>query len=638
MPMKILAPGGSFSQIQAAVASGADAVYVGVPGFNARRMISGNDAISTMSDLLNCIDWVHDRGKEIHCALNIIIKDGEFAKAFQSAELLHRSGIDALIIQDIGLFAALHKEFPELPLHTSTQMGVSGVDGVRYSASLGARCVVLPRETTIDEIRVMKHAIPEIEFETFVHGALCFAFSGQCYYSAFIGGRSGNRGLCGQPCRKVYEHNGKKEHLFSCKDLCLIDDLKELEDAGISYLKIEGRAKDATYTAKIVRSYREALDGVRISANLDYVFNRGYTKGLILHDPETLNTAYISHKGVPIGTIGILTDDTMDIITTETIAAGDGLFFPAINTGCCVETTVKNKNGWRITPALPRVKTGDAVYKNRDALQDASVTITSDESIPRKERQYSLKKYEIKQKIIKPECDTIMWIMLDSVEKIDVALSNGFTHFIMTQPLPITTASITVYALEDFGVSASNGKEYGVICVSMDDLGKGMMTNKAAIPFCTVNVTNAQTASIFPKGFFFSWELSSDEILKNRFRHNGIVYIDGPIRLMTTFHTIDEGVYRDEHHTVRAQRKNGFTVIDNGERLLGIDHVPRLWGKVGGLCYNGEKDDIHAFTSRIILYHTIIDKLARNERIHDEKDAVKALAPYTKGLLGEGVV
>lgn len=641
MPMKLLAPGGSFSQIQAAVTNGADAVYVGVPGFNARRMITGGDSVGSMSDLLNCIDWVHSRGREIHCALNIIIKDGEFAKALQSAELLHRSGVDALIVQDIGLFAALHKEFPELSLHTSTQMGVNGIDAVRYIASLGARCVVLPRETTVDDIRAMKRALPDMEFETFVHGALCFAFSGQCYYSAFIGGRSGNRGLCGQPCRKMYEHNGSKGHLFSCKDLCLIDDLKELDDAGISYLKIEGRAKDAAYTAKIVRSYREALKGFNITSNLDYVFNRGYTKGLILRDTDTLNTAYITHKGVAVGRVVDVSADDFTIVSSKPIGVGDGLFFPRINTGCTVETVAKTKIGYRITPLLPRLQKDDDVFKNRDAKQETLAPLTDGEPISRKERHFALKKYDIKQKIINPECNTEFWIMADTAEKAEYAIQKGCTRIIVTNSAVMQNKAVgvAVYTYADF-TDSIDAREYytGAVAVSMNDLGLARAIGLPTVPFCTHNIVNSTHASQFRDGFFFSWEMSVDEMLKNRFRHNGIVYIDGPLRLMTTFHPVDEGVYRDEYHTVTARKNKRMTALYNGERLLAVDHIPRLWKKVGGVCYNGMFDSFDEFCVRVNTYRVIIDKLITGERVQDEKDALKALAPYTKGLFGEGVV
>ena len=639
--MKLLAPGGSFSQIKAAAVNGAEAVYIGVPGFNARRMITGDDAIDSLSGLVRCIEWAHEKNIEVHCALNIIIKDGELLKALQSAEALHRYNVDALIVQDIGLFTELHREFPTLPLHASTQMGINGIEAVKYAAGLGANCVVLPRETSIKEIRDIRSALPDVQLETFVHGALCFAFSGQCYYSAFIGGRSGNRGLCGQPCRKQYEHGGKRGHLFSCKDLCLIDDLKTLEDAGISYLKIEGRAKDAAYTAKIVRSYREALKGYNITSNLDYVFNRGYTTGLIFNDTDTLNTAYITHKGVAIGQVTDVTDDDFTVSSSKAINSDDGLFFPRINSGCTVETVAKTKGGFRITPRLKRLEIGDDVFKNRDAVQETPAPLTDGSDISRKEIHFPMKKFDIKQKLIKPECVTEFWIMLDEQEKYDYAVKKGFTRFIATKPFEAEYKrdTVVIYDLSDFQQEPdADSATDGSVAVSMNDIGLITVLGKKGMPFCTLNIANSPAAALFPEGFFFSWELSGDEILKNRFRHKGIVYIDGPVRLMTTFHSVDKGIYRDEHHVVHAERKGRFTVINNGDRLLGADHIPRFWGKVGGLCYNGEKDPMREFAKRLDMYRTIIDTLQNGGRIHEIKEALKALAPYTKGLFGEGVV
>ncbi len=638
--MKLLAPGGSFSQIKAAVTNGADAVYIGVPGFNARRMIAGDDSIATLSDMANCITWAHERGIEIHAALNIVIKDGEMLRALQSVEILARYSVDALIVQDVGLTAEIHSRFPEISLHASTQMGINGVDALQVFADLGGRCVVLPRETSLETVLAMKKHMPAMEIETFVHGALCFAFSGQCYYSAFIGGRSGNRGLCGQPCRKVYEYDGSKGHMFSCKDLCLIDDLKTLHDAGIAYLKIEGRAKDAVYTAKVVRSYREALNGLPVTTNLDYVFNRGYTKGLLLHRNDTRNTAYITHKGVSIGTVADIAEDSVTITSTHTLQIGDGLFFPHINTGCTIETVVAAKGMYRITPVLPRLRTNDAVFKNRDAGQEIRAPLSDGSDIVRKDLHISPEKFDIKQKIVKPECESIFWIMINNRQKLEYAIRKGFTHFIATQMVESHDCAdgVTVYTMSDFGTTDETFAQFGgVVAISMNDLGMARAADTIAVPFCTLNIVNSAHAALYEDGFFFSWESGIEEILKNRFRHKGIVYIDGPLRLMTTFHSISEGVYRDEHHVVTARKKGSSTVLYNGDRLLAADYIPRLWKKVGGMCYNGEYDNFDEFCIRVDLYRTIITKLNSNERIHDEKDALKSRATYTKGLFGEGV-
>ncbi len=261
--MELLAPAGSYQALRAAMHSGADAVYIGGTEFSARRT-ADNFSPEQMKEW---IDYCHLYGVAVHVAANTLIKEKEAAAFLAYIGTLNRMGVDAVIIQDIGMAESVHQAFPQLPLHASTQMTVASLEGVRYLENLGFSRVVLSRELSrkaVKKIAENTHA----ELEVFVHGALCMCYSGQCLMSSMIGGRSGNRGLCAQPCRLPYtlfdgEKKKKQGYLLSPKDLCLADELRELDKIGITSLKIEGRLKRPEYVSTVVGVYRKCIDEVR---------------------------------------------------------------------------------------------------------------------------------------------------------------------------------------------------------------------------------------------------------------------------------------------------------------------------------------------------------------------------------------
>ena len=257
--MELLSPAGSREAMRAAVNNGADAIYMGGSAFNARRFASNfSDA-----ELQQALDYCHVRGVKVYVTLNILTLDREFSDAVNYAAFLCKAGADAAIIQDVGLAAFLRREIPELPLHASTQMGIHSPEGANAVYAMGMERAVLSREVPLEEIGRIRAASP-IELEAFAHGALCMSFSGGCLLSSMAGERSGNRGTCAQPCRKAMAVNGvpaKDDYALSLGDLCMIEHLADMERAGISCIKLEGRMKRAEYVAVITRAYREALDG-----------------------------------------------------------------------------------------------------------------------------------------------------------------------------------------------------------------------------------------------------------------------------------------------------------------------------------------------------------------------------------------
>ena len=274
---EILAPVGGREQLEAAVRCRADAVYLGTKSFNARQ----NATNFEYDELKDAVDCCHIRGVKVYQVLNTLVSDAEIDSALEQVRLACEAGVDALIVQDLGL-ARLVRQCSDIPLHASTQMSVGTLEGIELLHSLGFKRAVLPRELSFKEIEHIARHSP-IELECFVHGALCMCVSGQCLLSAVLGSRSGNRGLCAQPCRLPFSSRGDGECHLSLKDLSLVDELKRLRDIGIKSFKIEGRMKRAEYVACAVTACRQALDSElspEIENSLRSVFSRsGFTKG-----------------------------------------------------------------------------------------------------------------------------------------------------------------------------------------------------------------------------------------------------------------------------------------------------------------------------------------------------------------------
>ena len=256
--VEILAPAGSMECLKAAITAGADAVYTGGALFGARAYAHN----LTEEELLEAIDYVHLHGRRLYLTVNTLIKDREMEKQMYDYLLpYYRQGLDAVIVQDIGLFRFIRKHFPDLPIHASTQMTLTGVDGAKFLEKEGAQRIVTSRELSMAEVKKIADET-ELEIESFVHGALCYCYSGQCLFSSFIGGRSGNRGQCAQPCRLLYQtpEAKKPQYLLSLKDICTLELIPEMIESGIYSFKIEGRMKKPEYAAAVAFQYRKYAD------------------------------------------------------------------------------------------------------------------------------------------------------------------------------------------------------------------------------------------------------------------------------------------------------------------------------------------------------------------------------------------
>ena len=269
---ELLAPAGDMECLYAAVAAGADAIYVGGKRFGARAFVKNFD----MDELAVAVRYCHLHGVKLYVTLNTLIEDKEMAEAVEYAAELYRIGIDALIVADLGVIAAIRRYVPELELHASTQMSVHNSLGVTEAARLGASRVVVARELSLENITSVVESSP-CEIEVFLHGALCVCHSGQCLFSSMVGGRSGNRGECAQPCRLPF--NGGK-YILSLKDLSLANHIRELIESGVASLKIEGRMKSPEYVYTVVGTYRRLLDENRLAnAGENEILRRAFSRG-----------------------------------------------------------------------------------------------------------------------------------------------------------------------------------------------------------------------------------------------------------------------------------------------------------------------------------------------------------------------
>ena len=302
--MELLAPVGSFEVLEKAISAGCDAVYLAGKDFGARAYAENFD----YDNLIKAILYAHRYGVKVHVTVNTLIFDNEINNAMNFVGFLYENDVDAVIVQDLGLASLIHATYPDLALHASTQINAQTLEDVQVLKQLGFTRVILGREASLDEIKRIRESNIDIELEVFIHGALCMSYSGSCFFSSFEGGRSGNRGRCAQPCRKEYKLNGKTAYFLSPKDLCTIDEIKEIAKY-VDSMKIEGRMKSAYYVYQVVRSYKEALsnnsDYEELKYNMQVAFNRGFTKGFILNtnNRDFSNTKKSNHQGVLIGEV-----------------------------------------------------------------------------------------------------------------------------------------------------------------------------------------------------------------------------------------------------------------------------------------------------------------------------------------------
>lgn len=411
--VELLAPAGNMECLHAAVKAGADAVYLGAGHFNARR---GADNFS-LDNLAEACDYAHLRGVKIYLTLNTVVLPSELPDALELARQAYRCGVDAFIVQDIGISIELSRIMPDVEVHVSTQMNIHDEDGLRAAAALGATRVTLARELSLDEI-VRLHELAEelgVELESFAHGALCICYSGQCFMSSLVGGRSANRGRCAQACRLPYElHNralrktldAPGEHLLSPKDLCTANLIPELLQAGVASLKIEGRMKSPEYVQAVVGVYRAVIDRVEAAIARDGIdsvvasgapelraseeemnvlseaFSRGFTTAYLKgkRGNEIMSYGRPNNRGVFVGRVAKVREGLVFIDPETELHVGDLIEFWT-NRGHFVHTIGEFKTdraGRVFFPVERAVGKGDRVFR----VRNAEAAFVDDDKLP----------------------------------------------------------------------------------------------------------------------------------------------------------------------------------------------------------------------------------------------------------------
>jgi putative protease len=393
---ELLSPAGSIDAVRAAVANGADAVYLGAERFNARD----EGAQLTLDQLEIACRLAHSRGVRIYLTFNTLIKPGELMDALLFLGDAIDRGIDAAIVQDVGIVRLIQAVYPGFEIHGSTQMTVHDTSGAAVMKRLGIERVVLARENTLDDVRAIREAVPDLGLETFIHGALCISYSGQCYMSGMISERSANRGSCAQSCRKDYVLRNANTsevldtgYLISARDLGAYASVPDLAEAGVGCLKIEGRKKKPEYVAVVTRNYRATLDGVAAGEPADLppesvgelvqIFSRGFTPGMYQGraGKDYITRSHPDNRGTEIGVVSSQHNGEITVDVTSPLIVGDGVAFepPSGSTsqtvGFTIEDirTVASKETFRQTiRTTKRVTPGSRVVRSFDARLMAS--------------------------------------------------------------------------------------------------------------------------------------------------------------------------------------------------------------------------------------------------------------------------
>lgn len=373
--IELLAPAGDFECLKAAVLNGVSAVYIGGKEFSARQ----NAANFDRKEIIEAVKYCHAYNVKVYVTLNTLVANNELDEALEYSKFLYENGVDALIIQDIGFFKALKECIPDFEVHGSTQMTVHNIDGVNFLYNLGMKRIVLSRELSLNEIEfITKNTKAEIE--VFAHGALCICFSGQCLMSSFLGGRSGNRGRCAQPCRMLYRiDESKRQYLLSPKDLCTYEFMDKLINAGVKSIKIEGRMKRPEYVAEVVSAYRRALYGYKNEQDMEdltQIFNRGGFTSCFLFErqgKDMMSYERPKNWGTYLGVVSYVKGKFAGIKLSKELNVGDGVEIFGKDKGAPVgKIYINGKENERAYKGdiaeiyLEGAKKGDIIYKSSD--------------------------------------------------------------------------------------------------------------------------------------------------------------------------------------------------------------------------------------------------------------------------------
>lgn len=474
--VELLSPVGSKESLLASIENGADAVYLGGKLFNARKYATNFDD----EELKEAVSYAHLRGVKVYVVVNIILRDDELREAIDYIIYLYNIDVDALIIQDLGLLRTVKNILPDFEVHGSTQMSINNFMGAEFLKELGFSRVVLARELSIDEIGEINEKT-DIELEIFIHGALCVSYSGQCLMSSLIGGRSGNRGTCAQPCRMKYTivdtKNNKslnrkfdEKHVLSLKDLNAIDDLEEIIDAGVVSLKVEGRMKKPEYVATIINKYREAIDGIEARENYEtskqakddmaQMFNRGFTRGFLKNDfgKNIVTLDKPNNRGILIGEVLKSDKNSTYIKLKDTLSLGDGIEIiddSGEGKGLIIDSIQVDEDVAKIKN-VRTANVGDLVYKTLDIdLNERARESFEHIDQDKKHTLYMKINIEIDKPITLTVVDKDIEVEVKSEELVEVARNVSLTKERVIEQME--KLGSTPYRLENIDISIEDG-------------------------------------------------------------------------------------------------------------------------------------------------------------------------------------
>ena len=486
--IELLAPAGNMNGLKSAISAGADAVYIGGYAYSAR----GYAENFSNEEIIEAINYAHLYGVKIYVTVNTLVYDDEVETFINYIDFLHTHNVDAIIIQDLGMFDLIRKMYPNLEIHASTQMHIHNVEGAKFAKKYGMKRVVLARETSIEMIREIKKNV-DIDLEVFCHGALCVSYSGQCLMSSLIGGRSGNRGVCAGTCRLPYDlvdnHLNKinnDKYLLSMKDLNTVKYIGELIKSGVTSLKIEGRMKREEYIYLVVSIYRKAIDSFYSKGrvllddndllNLKKIYNRMFTKGFLFNEENknVINQFRPNHQGIKIGEVIKIKENFVFIKLSENIKKGDGIRFINKREDVGLQLNYIYKNNKLVNDAQKgeivsikiknKLSIGDTVLKTTDIVQLNNIK----ESL-----KLNLRKVKINCSFIAKKNNPMVMILSDLKNKVELK-SDSIVTIAKTSPISyeqvyrqINKLGNTIYEIEKLEIDIDNN-----VFISIKDLNE----------------------------------------------------------------------------------------------------------------------------------------------------------------------
>lgn len=610
---KLLSPVGDFECLKAAVQNGADEVYFGSNLFSARAFATNFDD----NELEKAINYAKIRGVKTHLTLNTLIKDDEFEDAINVAKTAYEFGIDAIIVQDLGLATTLIKNFPDIEIHASTQMTTSNLEGVKKLQELGFKRIVLSRECSLSEIKhICKNS--DVDIEVFIHGALCICYSGQCLFSSMVGGRSGNRGKCAQPCRLPYSLYSKNSpdnildngYILSPRDLCSLENLPELISCGVASFKIEGRMKSPTYVATVTKIYRKYIDLAtkyinneidkyeidnKDKSDLVQVFNRGnFSAGHLLDEPNKnlIFSQKPNNMGIYLGKI-IKYSPNRGLITVKlenNVSIGDNISFQNENTKYTISELMINKNNVKSASSSQIVTFGR--MKGNIKINDKIFKITDKQL-----SLSSLKSYE-KESIKTPlycklEIKSNLKIKV-YVKSLDFNIEDKFEYDNI--PSKAQSASISIDKIKDqFNKTLNTCFKFSNIDIDLDD--------NLFIPTSILNDIRRQSIYRIECKILKSFKRKSNFILDNKIIKN-LSYSSSPKKAVL------------------------LNILDISYDYSKLQHVDRIYIPLKYFC-NKKYDQIIKILSqksKIYIYLPVVIKDRFMENIHNS--IIKAYKNY----------